>query len=425
MTSPTSTPPIEPKLGPFAPPADHRFEPEFDVPAPRPFPGVFRSSRAAARRRRIMVGLSAVVVVGAIFLISRPNARLLDRSLRLLITAPVGIIVLLVIRMLHKDRVSLARYATHGVPTVARIRTLELVPGADGVTFLFRYRAKVEYVDPATGELAEFEDTSGMIPLGAVGRVRSSFRVGDYATAVSLPGDLAGTIRLLGFLDLHPMIGVVSADGGAGDPIESTLRWDYGILLPLRLAALVLVFAAFRIMFKFGPLRPLVWSLAAVVGAGAVGFGLVGFGVTLVLYVRSVRRANEGVDRAIARGDLAPSLVVPARIRPHYVVMYGFMSVIFSAFGTTAAAVTSNALLDASPAIPSPAVIDELEPPDTIGIFGAQVSGGLLGPPVERFGYFPSTPAEFEAIGLGKPAVALVRAGRFGWPWIDRIEPAP
>jgi hypothetical protein len=117
------------------------------------------------------------------------------------------------------------RYVVEGIPTVARIRELVLRPTAivNGQPTSFGFAALIELKDPLTGELSLAETASNEISSMRKDHLTTSFRVGDYVTAVYLPADPHKSLRLYGFLDLRPGLGIVRRDGQQTGGIGGTI----------------------------------------------------------------------------------------------------------------------------------------------------------------------------------------------------------
>src|SRR5262249_24198684 len=148
--------------------------------------------------------LPMVQTIGLYFL---PLAYLTWIGLVILAFGAVGLVASLV-------RSGPYRYVEEGIPIAARIVALRLVPSLvyNGQATPYKVDTLFEYLDPETGEPRTAEGSSSDFLADMKDRLTTSFRVGDYATAVYLPHDPAKTLRLYGFLDLRPDLGLVRRD---------------------------------------------------------------------------------------------------------------------------------------------------------------------------------------------------------------------
>ena len=204
--------------GPFRPPSGYRFGSQAETaPSPRPRPDLLKQGRYASKQRATNW---AMLVVGAILSALGPTPVVQTMGLYFLPLAYLTYIGLVVLAfgglglVLNAVRSGPYRYVEEGVPVVARILALRLVPSAyhEGNPTRYRFDALFDYLDPETGKPTTAEGPSSDFLADARQGLTTSYRVGDYASAVYLPHDPAKSIKLYGFLDLRPDLGFVRRD---------------------------------------------------------------------------------------------------------------------------------------------------------------------------------------------------------------------
>jgi len=94
------------------------------------------------------------------------------------------------------------RYLRQGIPVVGRVFDLrmEVASRVNGADSTFAYDVYLEFLNPHSGELNVTAIRSPEFANGA----RLKCRVGDYLTAIYLPGQLPETLTLYGFTDTNP-----------------------------------------------------------------------------------------------------------------------------------------------------------------------------------------------------------------------------
>lgn len=411
-------------LGPFRPPTDYAFEPELTTPPPRPIPPELRQGRHATKQRRVAWGfLTAAVVCGLasqLGIVRTWGLYLLPLQylhVAALICVLVAVITFLVARYRRGPYV----YVEEGIALIARVRALELRPTMimNAQPAAYQFLAEIEYADPETGEVVLAEVLSNEFSAALKDRLTTSFHVGDYATAVYLPQDPERTLRLYGFLDLRPELGVVLREGAT----------ETGALtIALTVAA---AFGIFGVLFwnlyalqRYGPVT-WTWGLAIPFAIGAV---MLGGGLLAWLAWQTVRIERQRAERnaEAAGGPIEP----PAVAKPSWFGAQGlFLAIIMAAGalllgGSTALcwALTANAWFDDSLPQFRPVRIEQfVETTHSLIIRDYTIEYRFVDDDAEKH-TFLTTPEEIDQFGA-PIGVAEVRAGRFGWPWVRSLVP--
>jgi len=316
------------------------------------------------------------------------------------------------------------RYIEEGLPIVARVRNLALLPSkiVNGQKASFRYVAAIDFRDPATGAVRTAEVASRDISASARARLTTSFRAGDYVTAVHLLSDPDKTLRLYGFLELRPGLGIIQ-------------RESYSAPGPLKIVATVsAVFAFFFVLgwnvYAFGRYEPRHLfnseQLAVLLIAGVV-LGGAWIGAMAYSTARDRRRRAQRNAQAAARGE---PVEVEASGKKGWFGNHGIFlglvvvagSVLLSGVTALCWAYTANAWFDRSP--------PKLEPVQVVGLIEETRKllirsyfieyRFLAGDDKKR--QFLSTPDEMSQF-KHKLAVAEVHEGWLGWQWVKSIAP--
>jgi hypothetical protein len=411
-------------LGPYAPPKDYSFEPELCPPVPRPIPEVFRGGHHAHRQRTMVVELTLLAV--ACLLASRfAFVRYLGGFfLPLLYLDWIGLsIALLVVAILVYRQFSPGpfRYVERGEPIVGRVCSEEfrphLVSAADHTVLNYQFAALVQYRDPQSEELVVREMTSLDIKLDDKDLVASSFRVGDYVTLVYLPNDPRTTMRLYGYLGLRNDLGVVMPQSRHG--------WEYYVVLNGALAFVAFLAWTVYTWQRYWPINPS-WQLLVPIVLGVIGFGslflaAISFERRWEKKVRGSRNANARVSGAAAELEVELWPAWEQRLRSWWGVL---LIIVLGGAAGLACAVYANARFDTSAVRKEPIVIGDLIINSRAIVFR---SGTIKYGFSERgdgvyHSYFVS-PEELNLFRRGNQATAHVRDGRFGWQWIERLDP--
>jgi hypothetical protein len=410
-----------------APSERYVFEPEFTARPPRPIPDRLDDGPYARRRRSAAITLALTGLV-CLLLAGAPGVEVLARYV-----LPLGYLKWIGIALLVSAagaylalslRIGPFRYVRDGLPLAARVVEIAKVPTAivNGAPSTHGFVATVIFRDPETGDLAQADVKSSDFSSARKDAYETPFRVGDDVTAVYLPGRLWQTMRLYAFLELSPQVNLrpKTARGRQDSP------WKVATLLALVPALFVVLFANVYAIGRYHPIRfSYGQALAPMVAGGLVLGGALW--ACLYLAHRSEqrtlqRRALEAVDAGTAIEIGTPFLGSG---------FYGWsLRVIVAAGAPLLGAITtlcwcflSNAWLDRSPPQEEPATIVGMTMTTHALLFREYEIEYHLADASDT-NKMLTTP-EHCALFDGAAAVATVRAGRFGWPWVETLVPRP
>jgi hypothetical protein len=317
----------------------------------------------------------------------------------------------------NKVRRGPIQYLEEGIPVVARIRELVLRPTAmvHGQPSTCGFSAAIEYRDAQTGALVAGQANSRSFPASAKTKYRTSYRVGEYVTAVYLKSSPAKTLRLYGFLELRPDLGLLRTEAVQPGLLKTVLRVSA-------------VFALCGVLFwnvyaflKYSPLD-LTFAQAAPIGAGALVLG----GGLLAWLTRSQARSRRELanrnEKALAAGE-AVELEPPKRgvFGARSALVGGFGVLVLGGLFVLCWCFTANALLDKSK--------PQFRPVEIVEFWSTTHSFLLRDYEIEY--RFPgekqtrkllSSPAHMRQFRT-RQGVAEVHAGRFGWSWVKTLSP--
>lgn len=413
------------ELGPFAPPPDYRFELELADQPPRTIPAELHQGRYVRGRRKSAWGLLLagslcfacsllpVVHFWALFVLPLKYLSWIG-----LAGAVMGVGGLVSARV----RRGPFRYVTEGVPLVVRIRELSVAPTViiNGQPSAFRFVAGIEYRDPETGQVLIATTHSHDVSAEAKEQLTTSYRVGDYATAVYLRSDPAKTLRLYGFLDLRPGLGLVRRDGSQ----------ESGLLQTLLLV--VALFAFFGVLgwnvYAYGRYAPLelkfrqgVWPVS--IGAVLLGGGLLGgLAYSSARARRQRERRNEQARASGQAWEVSPPKqgwfgvhgLLMGLVLVAGALLLGGATMLCWCF-------TINALADHSQPELRPVRIQQMIMTTHSFLFREYTIEYQMLDAKQKHKLL-STPQEMSQFNT-EWGVAEVHTGRLGWPWVRRILP--
>ncbi len=409
----------------FAPPKDFQFEPELQPLPPRGIPYFLREGRYARRQRKTIWSFAVLGLV-LIGLGALPIMKVWGQFvLPLAYVVWIGIACLFIAGLIALGSRLLSgafRYVEDGIPIVARVTELYLAPAVlvheQGAAYHFV--ADAEYLDPDSGELTSRQFTSNSFPADVKHKRTTSFRVGDYVTAIYLPNNPEKTLQLYGFLDLNPHVGVIDVE-------SSDNLWKSLLTV---IAIPVLFFVLGWNVYAYGRYCPLESNFAQMWIPLAIG--AVFFGGALIAWLVIESRVEEHKRRALNERSLetgGPIQRSQERDQGWSASMGGgFISVILIAGslllgGLTVLcwAFTINSLLDNSPPDVRKVEIDQLVVSTRYFIF-REFTIEYHFPGEAETHTLMSTPEQMEKLAGLKQGRAHVHAGRLGWPWVKSIE---
>jgi hypothetical protein len=203
--------------GPFRPPVDYVFEAKLEHPTPRPVSAGTPSAINAVAEQlswfflvlgAMAVGLSTVVRSQnwVLSIVSPTQLSWIGYAL-LAVWGVIGLI-------LAYSHIAPSRGCEHtrrGQPVVARVLGLANTPSMilNGFSISNYIVALIEFLDPDTSVLRRAEAKSQPFPAFERANYTTSFRVGDYVTAIFLPGERTTSLTLFSFLGHAPRVGLI------------------------------------------------------------------------------------------------------------------------------------------------------------------------------------------------------------------------
>lgn len=410
----------------FTPPADYEFELELQGTPPREVPDDVWHGLHARRRRRLFTGLlvsgavslalSGVPFINALAVYIVPLEYLSWIGAALLAMAIFGKL---------KDRFTQGpyRYIREGQPLVARVVELVKAPTVvvNGQASRHAFTAVIEFSDPVTGVTARIPaKSSDFIDKNAY---QTSFRVGDYVTAIYLPNKYPASLRLYAFLDLMPDLGLVRRQ--KGDEQKSAWWTLFGV---------VLIFGMFLALFwdiyAYGRYEPIAFDHRLAMWPMIAGAVILGGGFLVGIWLherRSQRLKRERNAQAEAAGEAVEvGESTPLEQRG----LHGWFLKIILPFGCLLLGAgtalcwcfTINACLDTSAPEMRPALITEMTMTTHSFLFRHYDIEYMVPPDTAKM-TFLTTPEHMEQFA-GPVGLAEIHQGYLGWPWVKDIRPA-
>jgi hypothetical protein len=408
----------------FDPPSGYAFEPEFLGQPPRAIPEELDQGPHARRQRATVVGLTAAGVL-CLILARAPGIDVLAQyvlPLAYLDWIGVGFLAFAAIAVVERARRGGPfAYVRDGVPLVARVLQLHKSPSVivNGVPTHYALHAGVALRHPLTGEVCQATLKSSDFSADARHRYEAPFRVGEYVTAVYLPGKFEKSLRLYAFLDLHPRH---TLRQGAS---EGQSPW-MAVLLVAGLAGMFLVL--FANVYAFGRYHPLDFEYGRAWAPMALGGLVLGGGMLAGLYLNHRREQEKAAARSVAaqaQGG-AVETTVPFLGTGAHKWLIGVLLVLGAPLLGAATALCwcfmANAWLDTTAARPVPAKVEAMTQTTHAFVFREyEIEFSLAGS--DRKHKLLTTPEELGRFS-SEQALAQVREGRFGWRWVEAVLPA-
>jgi len=416
-------------IGPFQPPANYQFEEELRAPIPRPIPqslwhGLYGRYNIKPALIPFVIGINVTIFSALPWM---QEQSLIFPMLGWLKWIAIGLIAVGIFRFIRNSQSKVAYpYVESGLPIVARIRSLWVQPISlnRGQANQFQYRATIEYVDPESGELQTRQVPSLIISSSDHQRVRCTYRVGQYATALYLPGSTENNIMLFGLLGLRDDLGIV-------DPNPPS--YFRNALLLTALVQAFLFLSAVSLFGQFG-YPPVSNKFILVVPSAIIGVLLA---VALVVFLaRDLKKQHADIDRkneeALANGsaiEIPVSSINPKwdgvlnRLLPAGVIILGTMTMSAAIFYGILAFV--NARMDSSPSVGAyVGIMNFLENQEGASIRSHGIIYRIPGERTNRF--FLTSKERMEEFREGPEfAMAEIKPGWLGAAWVSAVNPLP
>ena len=420
-------PAIAASLGPFAPPEDFSFEPEFEQPVPRSIPP---QTRAGHHSRMNESAKWACLTFAALFLLLGTLPQIKDLTVYIVPLAFVNEIGLVLLAMwgiaavwTFIERFAALgpyRYVSMGLPFVARVLTLVKSPTriSNGAISHYAIFVLVEYREPQTGALFHLECQSRQFRALEHGHYTTSFRVGDYVTVVLLPGE---ALKLYCFLDLSPDVGLVRQVDARGLPMPL-------VTIPFLLGLLAVCLSGLTAAISYDLYVPLDIGMWEALPAFSICFIAIaaGWSFGASQYQRNrQRRVAELNAEAVAAGY--PIQIEPPRGGAGRAWSRLLLLIAIAALGALAMLYTTyaiNALCDDSAARETNVEILRFESAIHHSVFRTYTIE-FFAPQLALEGQFCTSPeriADFQRTGV-KTGIAEIHRGFLGWRWIKTIRP--
>ena len=422
---PSSVEELVAEFGPFEPPEDYEFEPELRNDPPRHIPSELNQGRyARGRRKGLVVGLLTGFLCASLSLV--PAVKF--AALFLLPLAYLGWIGLAIIGitlvgyLLYLFRKGPFAYVENGSPLVVRICSLVVRPRLifNGEPTAYECAAIIQFRHPATGQLTVAETVSNEFAATQKGGLTTSYNVGDHATAVYLGSDPDATLRLYGFLDLRPGLGLVKRDDQRPDSLLATAT-----TVLVMFSAIAALFWSFYAYEQYSPLETTTARFAVPMAIGSALFG----GLGLWLMLRDMIKTRNKIDTAnrvaVAEGKPVELDFAPRGWFGKHGKLMGSVIVLglllIGGLTMVSLACTVNALLDSSPPRPQPVMItDMIMTTHSYVLRHYEIKYEF--PDDDETRSMLSTPAEMNEF-TNHLGIAMVRDGWLGWEWVESIEP--
>lgn len=398
-------------LLPELPSRSYAFEPELHGPAPRQVPAQLVRGPYAARWRKRAITL-AVAGAACLALALKPAVDSIAEYVPAVayIHWLGGALLLAALICANVPLRRRLRYVSHGQPLAARVIALSRASTRkkpkDHPTHAFA--ATIAFVHPDTGETESPMLLSDNFSSGEVQNYEAPFKVGDDVTAIYLPGRLWDTLRLYAFLGLSPDVCIRRHRRGTGG-------WEseWAVLTVVLGATFFCCVAALGYVPLLAGNRLL---LVPLLGGGLVlGGGLI---------VGIIRRHN-AIDREHVESGLQPvrepffgdDFMSAAQRAASLIVLLPTAGIFVLGW-----AILANILLDRSEPLLVPATVVRRLATNEFLVRKYELRYRLDGS--SRLDDLATTPDQVENFNHRR-AVARVKAGLFGWRWVQSLTPDP
>jgi hypothetical protein len=407
------------------PPFGFSFEPEFLGQPPRAIPDELDHGPHARRARARIIGL----VTGGVLCLLLARAPGIDVVALYFLPAGhlhwIGLGLLAFAGFALVERARRAgpyRYVRDGTPVAAKVLALEKAVSriVNGAPSSYAIYATVALRDPERGTLLNCRLKSNDFSVSTKDRYDAPHRVGEFVTAVYFPGRLEKTLRLYAFLELNPRVCLRRIAQDAASP------WKTAAGIVALAAFCVVLFAN---IYAFGRYEPIDFRfrqalVPMVIGGVVLGGGLLAF---LWLHHRSEQQKGRlRSQRAHAEGRMVER-PAPFLGTGGYRWLVGPLILFGAPFVGAATALCwclmANAWLDASAAREVSAQVEGMTQTTHAFMFREYELEYTLAGSDKRHKLW-STPQELAAFTSAE-AVAHMRDGRLGWPWVEKVVPAP
>jgi hypothetical protein len=393
---------------------------ELQGPVPREVPQAVKHSRLARSQRAIVWGcfISGLLCVGADGLPFVETLSLYILPLGYLLWIGIGLCVIAGIVHLNPRTLRMARrYIEHGEAGFGRVLALAKTPTmiVHGRPTTYAIAAKLQVRHPKTGEMCECHMKSRSFGSSEKDQVSARFRVGDAVPVVWIPGEFERTAQIYDFLEVMPEHSLVYRS--KPKPLWMTL------------ALLVMVAAFFLTLLwnlyateKYSPID-FDWvsqgGLPILVGAVLGLAALVAIAISLA---RERSRAAQRNAEALRTGD-AVELIVPKAMfkRIGFGVLMTLGAVLLGGITTMSICMTANAIFDKSPRVLVPVQITNMVEITHEFLFREYKLQFRRAQDVRDIELL-TTPQHLDQF-TAPVGIAHVRSGRFGWHWVETVEP--
>jgi hypothetical protein len=386
----------------FEVPPDYQLESELQAPLPRPVPdSIARHPQRRARTAALQRGAWMLIGfwVAAWFCRDTSWMQLIGlyltpfANLQWVSWLGVAIGVLMLFDTRNPWKTDPYVYLRTGIPVVGRIVDLcqEVAVRTNGIPTRIAYDVYFEFPDPRTQELTVARLRSEKLPVRGTA---VKCRVGDYRTALYLPGQLEKSLKLYGFTGVNPDCDLIDRTAAS----RATKVWALTLLLSI--FGICWAFTAYPLVHLTG--RQLAWGTAP-----GLAFGL-WWG--LVSHRRAVLIDGRRRDAALRQGTVRAGFTLQSRSRWKTVLMW----IIGGAAVSFASSTLYNGMFDTGSSVATVVQIDDVWCTSHQMLFNTYeveyVAPGTHQP--ERLGISP-----LELDHHGDRGVLRIHPGALHWPW--------